>query len=79
MDKKIITALSKLEPNKKVKISHIKTEDKTMLQRIIAIGALPGTEVTLIQKFPSFVFQIGKSQFAVDKELASCIYVKKET
>lgn len=76
MDKKIITALSKIEPNKKVKVSHVKTEDKAMLQRIIAIGALPGKEVTLIQKFPSFVFQIGKSQFAVDKELASCIYVR---
>jgi DtxR family Mn-dependent transcriptional regulator len=76
MDKKLIIALSKLEPHKKAKISHVKTEDKAMLQRIISIGALPGIEIVLIQKFPSFVFQIGKSQFAVDKELASCIYVQ---
>ena len=76
MDKRLIVALSKLEPHKRAKVSHIKTEDKSMLQRIIAIGALPGIEIVLIQKFPSFVFQIGKSQFAVDKELASCIYVQ---
>ena len=76
MDKKTILPLSRLDLHKKEKISHIKTEDKAMLQRIIAIGALPNIEVILIQKFPSFVFQIGKSQFAVDKELASCIYVK---
>jgi len=76
MDKNLIIALSKLEPHKKARVSHIKTEDKAMLQRIIAIGALPGIEIVLIQKFPSFVFQIGKSQFAVDKELASCIYVQ---
>jgi Fe2+ transport system protein FeoA len=75
MDKKI-APLSKLEPHKKARISHIKTEDNAMLQRIIAIGALPNTDITLIQRFPSFVFQIGKSQFAVDKELASCIYVQ---
>ncbi|MDP2921030.1 MAG: FeoA family protein [Candidatus Omnitrophota bacterium] len=76
MDKKIMP-LSKLDINKKAKVSHIKTEDKAMLQRIIAIGALPNTDITLIQRFPSFVFQIGKSQFAVDKELASCIYVRQ--
>jgi len=76
MDKKTILPLSKLDLHKKAKISHIKTEDKAMLGRIIAIGALPNIEVTLIQRFPSFVFQISKSQFAVDKELASCIYVK---
>ena len=29
----------------------------------------------MIQKFPSYVFQVGQSQFAVDKELAECIYV----
>jgi len=76
MDKKLIIPLSKLESHKKAKVSHIKTEDRAMLQRIIAIGALPGIEIVLIQRFPSFVFQIGKSQFAVDKELASCIYVQ---
>ena len=76
MDKKIIIPLPKLDLHKKAKVSHIKTEDKAMLQRIIAIGALPNIEITLIQRFPSFVFQIGKSQFAVDKELASCIYVR---
>lgn len=76
MEKKLIISLNKLNLNKKAKVSHIKAEDKAMLQRIIAIGALPNTDIILIQKFPSFVFQIGKSQFAVDKELASCIYVQ---
>ncbi|MFA5388195.1 MAG: FeoA family protein [Candidatus Omnitrophota bacterium] len=72
----VIIPLTKLEPHKKAKISHIKTEDNATLQRIIAIGALPDADIVLIQKFPSFVFQIHKSQFAVDKELASCIYVR---
>jgi len=76
MDKKLIMPLNKLGLHKKAKVSHIKADDRAMLQRVIAIGALPNTDITLIQKFPSFVFQIGKSQFAVDKELASCIYVQ---
>jgi len=74
--KKLIMRLSELEPSKKATISHLETQDKVMLQKIIAIGALPGTDIKLIQKFPSYVFQIGKSQFAIDKELASCIYVR---
>jgi len=74
--KKLIMRLSELEPSKKATISHLETQDKVMLQKIIAIGALPGTDIKLIQKLPSYIFQIGKSQFAIDKELASCIYVR---
>lgn len=73
---KLIMPLPELEKNKRAKISYIQTQDRLALQKIIAIGALPGTEITLIQKFPSYVFQIGKSRFAVDKELASHIYVR---
>lgn len=68
--------LSKLKLNKKSIISYIKTKNKSILHKLISIGALPKTEVTLIQNFPSYVFQIGKSQFTVDEELASNIYVK---
>lgn len=73
---RLIVSLPELEKNKKAKISYIQTQDKAALQKLIAIGALPATEITLIQKFPSYVFQIGKSRFAVDKELASHIYVR---
>lgn len=74
--KKLIMPLSELEINKKAKVSYIHTKDHNMLQKIIAMGALPNTDIVLIQKFPSYVFQSGKSQFAIDKELASCIYTR---
>jgi len=72
----IMVPLSKLKAHKKARISYLQTKDKAMIQKIIAIGALPGADITLIQTFPSYVFQIGKSQFAIDKELASHIYVR---
>ena len=68
--------LTAWEVNKKAKISYLRTQDHNILKRLIAMGALPNTEIILIQKFPSYVFQIGKSQFAVDKAIASCIYVR---
>lgn len=74
--KKLIMPLTELDIDKKAKISYLHTSDNSSLQKIIAMGALPTMEISLIQKFPSYVFRIGKSQFAVDKELASSIYVR---
>ncbi|MFH1854701.1 MAG: metal-dependent transcriptional regulator [Candidatus Omnitrophota bacterium] len=72
----LIRSLTELEVNQKAKISYLQTQNHELIKKIIAIGALPNTDITLVQKFPSYVFNIGKSQFAVDKELASCIYVR---
>lgn len=74
--KKLIMPLSDLKKNKKARISHLHTHNRSALQKMIAMGVLPNTGVTLIQRFPSYVLQIGKSQFTIDKELASCIYVR---
>ena len=58
-------------------VSYIKAEDSKKLQKIMNLGLLPGSKIQLIQKFPIFVFQLGNTQLAVDKELANEIYVKK--
>ena len=42
----------------------------------MAMGILPGAPVSLIQSFPSYVFQVRQTQFAVDKEIADAIYVR---
>ena len=73
---KVIMPLTELDVNRKAKISYLQTHDRETLQKIIAMGALPNTEIALLQKFPSYVFKIGKSQFAIDKELASHIRVR---
>lgn len=72
----LIRPLSDMAVDKKVKVAYLRTKDNNALQKIIAIGALPGTEMSLIQKFPSYLLKIGKSQFAIDKDLASQIYVR---
>ncbi len=40
------------------------------------MGILPGAPLSLIQSFPSYVFQVRQTQFAVDKEIADAIYVR---
>lgn len=74
--KKIISALSELDVHQKGKVAYIYTKDNSILQKVIAMGILPGMAISLIQKYPSYVFQVGQSQFAVDKEIASVIYVR---
>ena len=75
---KVITALVGLKVNQKAKVAYIHTRDRKKLEKIMAMGVLPGMAIILIQKFPSYVFQIGQSQFAIDKDLASGIYVRLE-
>ncbi len=73
---KLISPLSQLPPGKKGKIAYIHTKDRHILKKLMSMGTLPGISISLIQRSPSYVFQIGKSQFAIDKELASHIYVR---
>ena len=77
MPQKMNVPLSELGLHKKARITFLQTHNREMLKRIIAMGALPKTHITLLHKFPSYVFKIGKSQFAIDSDLASCIYVSQ--
>jgi len=71
----VVMPLSEMRKGQKGKIAYVHTNDREMLRKIMAMGALPGLVVILLQQFPSPVFQIGESQFAVDKELADKIRV----
>jgi Fe2+ transport system protein FeoA len=42
---------------------------------LVALGVLPGVELTLLQRYPAFVMRIGHTEFAVDDQLARRIHV----
>ncbi len=71
-----ILSLYEMNAGQKGKISYINTKDHEKLKKLLAMGALPGTQINLIQKFPSYVFKVGQTQFAVDKEIAEAVYVR---
>lgn len=73
---KIISSLDRLKAHQRGKVAYIHTKDNDKLQKLMAMGVLPGVNIVLIQKFPSYVFQVGQSQFAIDKELAENIFVR---
>ncbi len=71
----LVMPLSELRKGQGGEIAYIHTTDRKMLKKIMAMGALPGLSITLRQRFPSYVFQIGESRFAVDKNVAEQIQV----
>ncbi len=73
---KFVASLDELEPKDKGQVAYLQAKDKKQMQKLIIIGALPGVSIVLLQKFPSYVFQIGESQFAIDRDLAQSIYVR---
>jgi DtxR family Mn-dependent transcriptional regulator len=59
-------------------IAYIKAGDSKKLQKLMAMGVVPGNAVELNGNFPSFVFTVGYSQYAVDADMAAAIIVKRD-
>jgi DtxR family Mn-dependent transcriptional regulator len=47
------------------------------MQKLMSMGVLPGNRLLLARRFPSFIFRVGNSEFAVDEELAREIFVRR--
>jgi len=73
---KVVSPLSQLAQGQKGKVAYIYAPESSKLQKLMAMGILPGVPISLIQSFPSYVFQVRQTQFAVDKEIADAIYVR---
>ena len=76
---RVVASLSELEPGRKGRVAYIYAPEQEKLQKLMALGILPGAPIELTQRFPSFTFRSGNSQFAVDSDIADSIYVRLET
>ncbi len=73
---RLIAPLSELEPGQAGEVAYIQMGDSGRLQKIMAMGVLPGAQIRLLRRSPSFVFACGFSQFAVDEAIAADIYIR---
>ncbi len=71
-----IVRLSDLSPNQMGTIAYLQVTKSKQLQKLMSMGVLPGASVKLIRRFPSYVFQVSYTQYAVDSETADQIYVR---
>jgi DtxR family Mn-dependent transcriptional regulator len=56
-------------------VAYLSTRDNREIQKLMAMGILPGSDIRLVRLFPSYIFEIGQSQFTVDRTLAEKIFV----
>lgn len=46
------------------------------LNRLLSMGLVPGSRIELVQRFPTFVVQVGETQLAFDESIAAGIFVR---
>jgi len=72
-----VVALTEFKSGQEGEIAYIQTEDDKKMQKLMAMGVLPGNRIVLVQSFPSYIFRVGFSEFAIDSNLAKEIFVRK--
>jgi len=72
-----VVPLTEFKSGQEGEIAYIQTEDSKKMQKLMAMGVLPGNRIVLTQAYPSYVFRVGYSEFAIDTNLAKEIFVRK--
>lgn len=72
-----IVPLTELKPSEAGEIAYLAASDDKKMQKLMSMGVLPGSQLSLVQKFPSYIFKVGHSQFAVDDTLAREIFIRR--
>lgn len=73
----LVLPLTDLSPGESGRIVFIVPKEHKRLDKLISFGVIPGSSINLHQKTPSFIIRIGETDLAIDRDIASEIYVKK--
>lgn len=72
----VVLPLSELRSGDKAKVSYIVTRYHARLDKLSSMGLLPGVQICLHQRQPTYVIQMGETQIALDSAIARDIYVR---
>jgi len=72
----LVTGLPGLELGTHGRIVFIAPRFHDRMDRLAALGVVPGSTIRLHQRAPSFVIELGETTIALDPEIAREIYVK---
>jgi DtxR family Mn-dependent transcriptional regulator len=72
-----VVPLTELKSGEAGEIAYLQSNDDTKMRKLMALGVLPGNRIELIQTFPSYIFRVGFSEFAIDTAMAREIIVRK--
>jgi|TARA_B100001964_G_C14258510_1_gene613839 Fe2+ transport system protein FeoA len=69
--------LTELSSGEKAKVVFITSKYHSRLDKLSALGCVPGSIIKLHQKSPSYVIKLGETDLALDKEICKEIFIKK--
>ncbi len=69
------TSLVEMRVGQSGEVIAVEAPDQAGYRRLFALGLVPGATLRLIQRFPTYVFVVGRTTIAVDAEMASGILV----
>lgn len=72
----LVTGLRSFELGATGRIVFIAPKFHDRMDRLAALGVIPGSTIRLHQRSPSYVIEIGETTIALDPEIAGEIYVK---
>lgn len=72
----LVTGLTSFDVGATGRIVFIAPKFHDRMDRLAALGVIPGSTIRLHQRSPSYVIEIGETTIALDPEIASEIYVK---
>lgn len=72
-----VVAMTELKAGESGEIAYLSTNDGKKMQKLMSMGVLPGSDLRVTRTFPSYIFKVGHSEFAVDTELAREIFIRK--
>jgi DtxR family Mn-dependent transcriptional regulator len=75
--KPLVQPLDAFPPGVRVRVIFITPSVHARLDRLNALGLLPGEELLIHQKQPAFVIRIGATEVAIEKDVAREIYALK--
>ena len=73
----LVTGLGSFELGARGRLVFIAPKFHDRMDRLAALGVVPGSELRLRQRAPSFVIEVGETTIALDPEIAGEIYVKR--
>ena len=73
----LVRPLSDLKLGEAGRVVFIIPKSRLRLDRLSALGLIPGSVLRLAQRRPSFVLELGETTLALDEEIVREIYVKR--
>ena len=73
----LITTLDKTPVGESVTVAYILANNHSRLHKLMSFGISPGVKIKIHQKYPAYIIQVDETQIALEKEVVSGIYIRK--